>query len=237
MAISSRILPRVAYVVIAECSFCQEKRMALPAFDELPFNARPDLTPYLIHLTKNTKRTDGYSAYDNLVSILQTGRINGSKPRQGMIKGNHRAACFMDVPFASLKYVLTPENTDRQKPRYEPYGLAVTKKFAYGEGCRPVLYLSNEELDNLDVPAAELWRVVRFEAQKDGWISWVHEREWRCKGSFELPTSIQAAFVRNSFEAEDLTTDLAKHPKDYKCKPRSVVPMTVLCQGLLKKAQ
>ena len=31
----------------------------------------------------------------------------------------------MDVPFASLKYVLTPENTDPQEPRYEPYGIAV----------------------------------------------------------------------------------------------------------------
>ena len=28
--------------------------MGLPQFDDLPFNARPDLTPYLIHLTKNT---------------------------------------------------------------------------------------------------------------------------------------------------------------------------------------
>ena len=28
----------------------------MPLFSELPFNARPDLTPYLIHLTKNTKQ-------------------------------------------------------------------------------------------------------------------------------------------------------------------------------------
>jgi hypothetical protein len=153
-----------------------------------------------------------------------------------MIKGNHRAACFMDVPFASLKYVLTPENTDGQKPRYEPYGIAVTKKFAYGEGCRPVLYLSNDELDDLSIPRAELWRVVRFESQKGRWISWVHEREWRCKGSFELPSKIQVAFVRNTSEAEQLTTDLVKYPRDFACKPRSVIPLTVMCQGLLKAA-
>jgi len=209
--------------------------MPLPQFDELPFNERPDLSPYLIHLTKNTEATDGFSAYDNLVNILQTGQINGSKPRQGMIKGNHRAACFMDVPFASLKYVLTPDNTDRQKPRYEPYGIAVTKKYAYESGCRPVLYLSNDEVDRLDIPSAELWRVVRFESTRDGWISWVHEREWRSKGHFELSPRPHAVFVRNTVEAERLTKDLAKNPDDYECRPGSVIPMTVLCQGLLKK--
>ncbi|WP_316159392.1 hypothetical protein [Bradyrhizobium sp. SZCCHNRI3042] len=210
--------------------------MSLPAFDDLPFNQRPDLTPYLIHLTKNTESQNDRTAYDNLESILESGTIRGSRPSQGMIKGNHRAACFMDVPFASLKYVLTPENTDRQKPRYEPYGIALTKRFAYGAGCRPVLYLSNAELDELSIPRAELWRVVRFESQKDRWISWVHEREWRCKGSFDLPSKIQMAFVRTTREAEKLTEDLVKYPRDFACRPRAVIPLTVMCQGLLQLA-
>jgi hypothetical protein len=72
--------------------------MARPQFDDLPFNSRPDLTPYLVHLTKNTKTDDEYSAYENLVSILQTGKVWGSEPQAGMIKGRSRAACFMDVP-------------------------------------------------------------------------------------------------------------------------------------------
>lgn len=54
--------------------------MPLPAFDELPFNQRPDLTPYLIHLTRNTESQNDRTAYDNLVSILESGKINGSKP-------------------------------------------------------------------------------------------------------------------------------------------------------------
>jgi hypothetical protein len=87
----------------------------------------------------------GCSAYENLLNILQTGKIWGSEPKAGMIKGKSRAACFIDVPFASLKYVLTPENSDPQSPRYEPYGIAVTKRFAHEAGCRPVLYLSNDE--------------------------------------------------------------------------------------------
>ena len=208
--------------------------MPLPKFDDLPFNARPDLSPYLIHLTKNTEKDDGYSAYDNLVSILKTGEIWGSSPRVGMIKGKNPAACFMDVPLSSLKYVLTPENADPQKPRYEPYGIAVTKGYGHENGCRPVLYLSDAETTELGIPAGDLWRVVRFEVSKDGWVSWLHEREWRCKGNFSLPSYIQAAFVRTSKEASKLTKLLADKPANFKCIPRSVIPMTVLCQGLLK---
>jgi hypothetical protein len=202
-------------------------------FDKLPFNTRPDLSPYVVHLTKNTERTDEYSAYDNLVSILMTGKIWGSDNITGKIKGTTRAACFMDVPFASLKYILTPENRDKKNPRYEPYGIVLRKQSAYERGCRPVLYLSDTELKSLKIPKSEYWRVVRLEVTEQGWISWLHEREWRCKGGLQLPKSIQAVFVRSTFEAEKLTKDLAKNPEEYKCKPRSVIPLTVLTQGLL----
>lgn len=209
-------------------------RVPKPNFDDLPFNVRPDLTPYLIHLTKNTKRSDGYTAYQNLINILRTGEVWGSEPRSGMIKGETPAACFMDVPFASLKYVLTPENTDKQRPRYEPYGIVVTKRYAYDWDCRPVLYLSNDELKALRIPKSQLWRVVRFEVSNDEWISWLHEREWRCKGTFTLPENLQAVFVRNTREAARLSAEIAARPEKFKSKPRSVIPMTVLCQGLLK---
>jgi hypothetical protein len=59
----------------------------LPEFDELPFNKRPDLTPYLVHLTKNTKPEDEYSAFENLISILQHGEVWASTKRKGKIKG------------------------------------------------------------------------------------------------------------------------------------------------------
>jgi hypothetical protein len=71
-------------------------------FDELYFNDRPDLTPYLIHLTKNTMKSDNYSAFDNLISILQTGQIWGSDTK-GHIRGGNTASCFMDIPFNPLK--------------------------------------------------------------------------------------------------------------------------------------
>ena len=69
--------------------------MALPEFEDVPFDERPDLTPYLIHLTKNTKAADKFSALDNLTNILQLGKIWGSNKSEGFIRGPHRATCFM----------------------------------------------------------------------------------------------------------------------------------------------
>lgn len=206
------------------------------SFDDLPFNARPDLTPYLIHLTRRSvSGTKRYSGYQNLRRILKSGTIWGSGSK-GFVRGRNSAACFMDVPLASLKYVLTPENTDPEKPRYEPYGILVTKPTAYRKGCRPVLYLSADELDDLSIPKNELWRVVRFEVRADDdWVSWLHEREWRCKGDFDLPESPLVAFVKNSNEAEDLMTELVEHPDRFQSRPRAVVPLSVLCQGFLPK--
>lgn len=208
--------------------------MSRPKFKDLPFNARPDLTPYLLHLTKNTMRKNQFSGFENLVNILETGRIRGSKSSEGFIKGKRRAACFMDVPFASLKYVLTPENADPIKPRYEPYGLIIRKQFAYRKGARPVLYLSNAELRKMDLPADELWRVVRLEFEKKRhWINWLHEREWRCPDRFKLPRKIQAVLVRDADEAVLLRGMLEKKPKKFACSPKSIIPLEIVCQGLL----
>ena len=204
-----------------------------PDFDDLPFNERPDLTPYIVHLTKNTKQKNKKSAFDNLVSILKTGKIIGTKIT-GKIKGPNPASCFMDVPFAALKYVLNPRDTNPVRPRYEPYGVFVTKKFAHEHGCRPVLYLSDAEAITLQIPDSELWRVVRFEVSKQGWLSWLHEREWRCKGDFKMPSTFYGVLVKTAVEAEKLTKIIHASPKDFKARPRSVIPLEVICQGFAK---
>lgn len=95
----------------------------------LPFEERPDLSPFIVHLTKNTKNEDEYDAFDNLVSILMTGEIFGSQTATGFIKGKSPATCFMDVPLNSLKYVLNKRNTDPEHPRYEAYGIVLPKNW------------------------------------------------------------------------------------------------------------
>jgi len=209
--------------------------MPLPEFKDLPFYERPDLTPYLVHLTKNTRQEDGYSAFDNLINILKEGKIRGSDRSKGFIKGPHRATCFTDVPFAALKYVLNPRDSNPDNPRYEPYGIVVTKKYAYKTGCRPVLYLSDKETRNLGIPRDDLWRVVRFEVTDQGWISWLHEREWRCRGSFEVPPNPLVALVKNMSEVAKLTRLLERDLDNFASIPQSIIPLAIICQGLPKR--
>jgi len=200
--------------------------------NDLPYYERPDLTPYLVHLTKNTKAKDDCSAYDNLLSILHRGTIWGSNKRRGFIKGPYPAACFMDIPFSSLKYVLNDENCDYDAPRYEPYGVVVTKKYAYEHGCRPVLYLSNDEMTTLRIPESEKWRVVRMDGTDGKSINWAHEREWRCRGDFQLPIEPIAVLVETPTIAKKLQKRLEISGHRYKANPKSIIPVTVICQGL-----
>ena len=159
------------------------------------------------------------------------GRLFASD-RTGFIKGKHSATCFMDVPFASLKYVLNSRDSNPAHPRYEPYGIVISKKVAYSKGCRPVLYLSKSEIKQLEIIEEEHWRIVDFEAKNDRWISWLHEREWRCRGDFKVPPNLYCVLVKNADEAQRLQNKIVRNPKLYKIKPRSIVPLTVICQGL-----
>ena len=201
-------------------------------FEDLPFDVRPDLSPFLVHLTKNIEKEDEYSAFDNLVSMLKSGEIWGSDTNKGFIKGPNKAACFMDVPLSSLKYIINIQNSDPKNPRYEPFGVLITKKLAYKKGCRPVLYLSNNEVKTLRIPRNEQWRVVRLEVSGDKWISWMHEREWRCKSHLNLPKKIGSVFVRNTKYSEKLQKLISDNPKQFKTKPKSIIPLDILCQGL-----
>jgi hypothetical protein len=48
------------------------------------FYERPDRTPYLIHLTRES---DEATVFENLVRILQIGRVLGSSKKKGFIHG------------------------------------------------------------------------------------------------------------------------------------------------------
>ncbi len=204
----------------------------MPRFEDLPFKKRPDLSPYVVHLTKNTLKKDRWSAFDNLVHILETGEIWGSG-NEGFVKGRVPAACFMDVPFGSLKYVINHQDSNPKRPRYEPYGIVVGKRYAYKAGARPVMYLSREEQNLLRIPEDELWRVVQLRVKPDGqWVSWLHEREWRCPWEFKLPSRPVAVIVKTLAEVKRLNRHLSERPRKFKAIPQCVLPLDVICHGL-----
>ena len=58
--------------------------MATIDYARLPFRQRPDLTPYVIHLTR---AAGGDTGLDVLTKILKDGVIRGSSPGESFIKG------------------------------------------------------------------------------------------------------------------------------------------------------
>lgn len=200
-------------------------------FWDMPFTKRPDLTPFLLHLTKSS---DENNAFENLVSILRTGVLNASG-YSGYVKGGNTATCFMDVPFSALKYVLTPENTNPDHPKYEPFGIFMGKVYAYNHGVRPVLYLSNQEIKELKIAKSEQWRVVRFEIDDNGQcVGWLHEREWRKKGEMKLPSNC-CVLVKNAKYYRKLLDLISANENDFAVNPRAIIPLSFVCQGFLEE--
>lgn len=77
-----------------------------------------------------------------------------------------------------------------------------------------------------------MWRVVRFEGVNDQDINWLHEREWRSKDSFKLPKEILAVLVKNTSDAIKLRKLIEEERSNFKVIPKSIIPLTILCQGL-----
>lgn len=199
--------------------------------NNLPFFERPDLSPFLVHLTRRSEKPKKNSAFENLISILKDGYIKSSGP-DGYVKGHKRATCFMDTPLSSLKYVLNERDTKKEKPRYEPYGLVVTKKKAFEKGCRPVMYLSQEEEEKIGISKHELWRVVQLSDVNGFGVNWIHEREWRCQGNYKLPKEPIAVLVKTAKEAKELRDMIEKKSSKFRIMPQSIIPLSILCQGL-----
>ncbi len=76
---------------------------------------------------------------------------------------------------------------------------------------------------------------MTLEASKAGWISWLHEREWRCPGHFDLPRlprTFRAALVKTTADAVRLQAEMEARHGNLLSAPRSIIPLEVVCQGL-----
>ena len=99
------------------------------------FTRKPEHDIEVIHNTGSTIMGDCASSV--LHKILKEGKILGSS---SWIRGGYKCVWFTESPITELAAVfsLTRIAADKnERPRYEPFGIAVTKEWLFSKGGRP----------------------------------------------------------------------------------------------------
>jgi len=149
--------------------------------------------PTLAHFTRAAGKS---SAMDNLARILEAKTIRGATR---MLLGARRGVCLFDAPLSDLGHLLTPRN----RRRYEPFGIAIDKRYAFAMGARPVIYMPSAEAAAI-LEDNELWRVVSIDMTRNPPIDWTFEREWRLLGDLPLEAKFSVALVENWRDVEEI---------------------------------
>ncbi|MGI6585797.1 MAG: DUF2971 domain-containing protein [Lutisporaceae bacterium] len=156
---------------------------------------RSDFTSGLIHLTKSNV-IDGkkHSSLDILMKILIEQKLIGSTTSSGYINGRIPAVCFQDTPLHSVAENIYYEqqlknDNDLENYRYTGFGLRFSKEYIFKKGGRPVIYDITEDAKKY-LNKENYWRIVNFDlSNKDNFIDWTHEREWRLPGNLDFELS------------------------------------------------
>jgi hypothetical protein len=151
---------------------------------------------YASMLTHFTRRSAGGDAMDNLVAIIRSGKIQGSTR---MIRTKRAVVCLFDAPLSELNRLLVRNN----RRRYEPFGIAMDKRYAFAMGARPVIYLPWPEACQM-LDERELWRVVAIDLSQMPPMDWTFEREWRIAEQLKLPSEGAVALVETWRDVDDL---------------------------------
>jgi hypothetical protein len=157
---------------------------------------RPASIPTVAMLTHFTRASTSSTALDNLVAILKDGVIRGGTRT---IRGARQAVCMFDMPIDQLRTILGRRN----RRRYEPFGIAIDKRYAFAMGARPVIYLPWREAEKILAPE-ESWRVVSIEFDKNPPVDWSYEREWRLAGDLPFKPALAAALVETWRDVDEI---------------------------------
>lgn len=147
-------------------------------------------------LTHFTRRSVDGDALDNLVAILRTGIIRGSTR---MVRSKRAVVCLFDAPLSELNRLLAHSN----RRRYEPFGIAMDKRYGFVMGARPVIYMPWPEACQM-LDEQELWRVVAIDLEQTPPLDWTFEREWRIAEQLQLPPQGAVALVESWGDVDDL---------------------------------
>ena len=147
-------------------------------------------------LTHFTRAAGTKSAIDNLDAILRAGVIRGATR---LIRGHRPVVCLFDATIGELGRMLVRPN----RRRYEPFGVALDKRYAFAMGARPVLYMPWREARHI-LAQEEWWRVAAIDLNHNPPIDWSFEREWRIAGDLPLPARAAVALVESWHDADEL---------------------------------
>ena len=128
---------------------------------------RTDLSTFLVHLTR---AGDSQTAKQRLISILQGQTIEARSPFGPAVQRlknanqptrSQNCVCFTETPFEHV-HILTSQ-IDGRDYRFEPYGIAISKKQGRKRGVNPVWYL--------DITPGHNWLTVPLETMMDAAIA------------------------------------------------------------------
>jgi hypothetical protein len=155
-------------------------------------------------LTHFTRASRQGGALDNLIAILREGVVRGSSR---MVRNKSSVVCLFDASLSDLARALAPRN----RRRYQPFGIALDKRYASRMGARPVIYMPWDEARRI-IPEHELWRVVHLDIERVPAIDWSFEREWRIAGDLRLAARHAVALVESWRDADAIFEHFDGHP-------------------------
>lgn len=189
---------------------------------------RRDLGGLLFHFTrtpdakwvKYTTASGGTSASPASASavlwkILHEGTLLGSD----RWSAGRSCVCFTEAPIQELVSVFSLIEiaaSQPERPRYEPYGIAVSKEWLYAQGGRPVIYDSPDAEE--DYPDPLRYRFVPYTPGSGPDFTW--EREWRIQTPMlTLDPRHTLVVVPTADEAFEITYGFADLVPDYDDEP------------------
>ena len=183
--------------------------------------SRTDLSTFLVHLTRSS---NGISAKEILKTIISDEKLLAGAPYgiaakllgdKGKSTDSQKVVCFTETPMEHLS--LLSSEIENRSYKFEPYGLAFTRKQCRSKGVNAVWYIDitpghtwltnplNQLVENAiatgDYDASAISRISPFIEQMGVWAGdpgagtpgyrkefwW--EREWRHVGDFDLPNT------------------------------------------------
>jgi len=146
-----------------------------------------------------------------LRKILSDAQLMGTS---GWTYGEN-VVCFTEAPmqeFDSIFSLVEIAASKDQRPRYEPYGIALPKTYVYEQGGRPGIYDHPSALDNL--PQELKYRFVPYDPINEIDFTW--EREWRVKTDLlPLVPEKTLVVVPTASEAVDLVYEFSDERAEY----------------------